>query len=171
MFRIVEEHTGTVITLVVSAVLFGATHLVNVNATLWGTLSLALTGGTMTAAAHVATRSLWLPISLHFATARAGPWLTPARIRPRRRSRCSGRTVLLHRSRSPTRRPPEIRCEPPPTPGPCRTLPRRSVRGTATWPSDGLGSRHRSRRSPPERRDANRASCPALCHIDRSARR
>ncbi|MET7336701.1 CPBP family intramembrane glutamic endopeptidase [Nonomuraea sp. NPDC005650] len=67
LFRIVEERTGTVIALVVSAVLFGATHLVNVNATLWGALSLALTGGTMTAAAYVATRSLWLPISLHFA--------------------------------------------------------------------------------------------------------
>ncbi|MBF8191038.1 CPBP family intramembrane metalloprotease [Nonomuraea sp. K274] len=67
LFRIMEERTGTVIALVVSTALFGATHLVNVNATLWGTLSIALTGGAMTTAAYIATRSLWLPIGLHFA--------------------------------------------------------------------------------------------------------
>ncbi|SEG97798.1 hypothetical protein SAMN05444920_11163 [Nonomuraea solani] len=67
LFRIMEERTGTVIALVVSSALFGATHLVNANATVWGTLSLALTGGTMLAAAYVATRSLWLPIGVHFA--------------------------------------------------------------------------------------------------------
>ncbi|TDC00788.1 CPBP family intramembrane metalloprotease [Nonomuraea longispora] len=67
VFRIMEERTGTVIALVVSTLLFGATHLVNVNATLWGALAIALTGGTMTTAAYVVTRSLWLPIGLHFA--------------------------------------------------------------------------------------------------------
>jgi CAAX protease family protein len=67
LFRIMEERFGTVITLVASSTLFGLTHLVNVNATLWGTISIALTGGTMTGAAYVATRSLWLPIGLHFA--------------------------------------------------------------------------------------------------------
>lgn len=67
VFRILEERTGTMVALVASSVLFGATHLVNANATLWGTLAIALTGGTMLAAAYVATRSLWLPIGLHFA--------------------------------------------------------------------------------------------------------
>ncbi|GGU90732.1 CAAX amino protease [Actinomadura cremea] len=67
VFRILEERAGTVAALVASSVLFGATHLVNANATLWGTLAIALTGGTMLAAAYVATRSLWLPIGLHFA--------------------------------------------------------------------------------------------------------
>lgn len=67
VFRILEERTGTVLALVLSSVLFGAIHLVNVNATLWGTLSIAMTGGVMLAAAYVATRSLWLPIGLHFA--------------------------------------------------------------------------------------------------------
>jgi membrane protease YdiL (CAAX protease family) len=65
LFRIMEERIGTVITLVVSSVLFGLTHLVNANATLWGTISIGLTGGLMTAAAYVVTRSLWLPIGLH----------------------------------------------------------------------------------------------------------
>lgn len=67
VFRILEERVGTVITLVASALLFGATHLVNTNATLWGALAIAMTGGTMLAAAYAVTRSLWLPIGLHFA--------------------------------------------------------------------------------------------------------
>jgi CAAX protease family protein len=67
LFRIMEERLGTVISLLVSMVLFGATHLVNPNATLWGALSISLTGGIMLASAYVVTRSLWLPIGLHFA--------------------------------------------------------------------------------------------------------
>lgn len=67
VFRIMEERIGTVIALVVSMLLFGAIHLVNANATLWGAFAIALTGGVMLAAAYVATRSLWLPIGLHFA--------------------------------------------------------------------------------------------------------
>ncbi|MET1071743.1 MAG: CPBP family intramembrane glutamic endopeptidase [Umezawaea sp.] len=67
LFRILEERTGTVIALVVSSLVFGGVHLVNGNATLWGTLAIALTGGTMLAAAYAVTRSLWLPIGLHFA--------------------------------------------------------------------------------------------------------
>lgn len=66
LFRIMEERAGTVITLIVSSIVFGLTHMVNVNATLWGTLSIALTGGFLTSAAYVATRSLWLPIGIHF---------------------------------------------------------------------------------------------------------
>lgn len=67
VFRILEERAGTVAALVLSSALFGAIHLVNTNATLLGTLSIALTGGIMLAAAYVVTRSLWLPIGLHFA--------------------------------------------------------------------------------------------------------
>ncbi|GAA3116011.1 CPBP family intramembrane glutamic endopeptidase [Nonomuraea salmonea] len=67
LFRIMEERTGTVIALVVSGLLFGAMHLINANATLWGAFAIALTAGVMLAAAYIATRSLWLPIGLHFA--------------------------------------------------------------------------------------------------------
>ncbi|MET0133902.1 MAG: type II CAAX endopeptidase family protein [Kibdelosporangium sp.] len=66
LFRVLEQRAGTVISLVLSAVLFGAIHLFNTNATLWGALSIGLTGGTMLASAYVVTRSLWLPIGLHF---------------------------------------------------------------------------------------------------------
>ncbi|MGW6442982.1 CPBP family intramembrane glutamic endopeptidase [Lentzea sp. NPDC055074] len=67
LFRILEERAGTVVSLAVSSLLFGATHLVNVHATLWGALAIGLTGGAMLAAAYVLTRSLWFPIGLHFA--------------------------------------------------------------------------------------------------------
>ncbi len=67
LFRIMEGRIGTAGALAVSTLLFGALHLVNPNATLWGALSIALTGGFLMTAAYVATRALWLPIGLHFA--------------------------------------------------------------------------------------------------------
>ncbi|MGW6937011.1 CPBP family intramembrane glutamic endopeptidase [Lentzea sp. NPDC054927] len=66
LFRVLEERAGTVIALVVSSLLFGMTHIFNVKATFWGALAIGLTGGTMMAAAYVATRNLWFPIGLHF---------------------------------------------------------------------------------------------------------
>ena len=67
LFRILDERVGSVVALVVSSLLFGLTHLVNDHATLWGTLALGIEGGTLTAACYLLTRSLWLPIGLHFA--------------------------------------------------------------------------------------------------------
>jgi uncharacterized protein len=66
LFRIIEERTGTWIALILTAVLFGASHLLNPNATLWGALAIAIEAGGMLAAAYAATRTLWLPIGLHF---------------------------------------------------------------------------------------------------------
>ncbi|QVQ53967.1 CPBP family intramembrane metalloprotease [Spiractinospora alimapuensis] len=66
LLRLIEERVGTWIALLTTAVLFGAWHLPNPNASLWGALVVTLGGGTMLAAAYVATRSLWLPIGLHF---------------------------------------------------------------------------------------------------------
>ncbi|MBE1468239.1 CPBP family intramembrane glutamic endopeptidase [Kibdelosporangium phytohabitans] len=45
LFRIMEERTGTVVALIVSSLIFGLTHSISANATLWGVLSIALTGG------------------------------------------------------------------------------------------------------------------------------
>ncbi|MFJ8149886.1 lysostaphin resistance A-like protein [Streptomyces sp. NPDC096094] len=66
LFRIIEEHTGTYIALVLTGVVFGLSHLLNENATLWGAIAIAIEAGFMLAAAYAATRTLWLPIGLHF---------------------------------------------------------------------------------------------------------
>jgi hypothetical protein len=67
VFRILEERVGTWLALVASSLLFGLIHLVNGGATLEGTLAIALQGGLLMASAYIATRSLWVPIALHFA--------------------------------------------------------------------------------------------------------
>jgi membrane protease YdiL (CAAX protease family) len=65
LFRIVEEMAGTWGALIVSALTFGALHLVNPDATVWGGLAIAIEAGLMFGAAYAATRTLWLPIGMH----------------------------------------------------------------------------------------------------------
>jgi uncharacterized protein len=65
LFRIVEEWTGTWGSLIVSAVVFGGLHLLNPGATPVGALAV-MVAGAMVAAAYAWTRTLWLPIGLHF---------------------------------------------------------------------------------------------------------
>jgi uncharacterized protein len=67
LFRIMEESLGTWIALVISALIFGAGHLANPNATLWAGLAIAIEAGVMLAAAYVLTRRLWVPIGIHIA--------------------------------------------------------------------------------------------------------
>jgi uncharacterized protein len=66
LFRIVEQWTGTWTALVLTAALFGLSHLFNPHATVWGALAIAVEAGAMLAAAYAATRTLWFPIGLHF---------------------------------------------------------------------------------------------------------
>ncbi|MFF3719959.1 CPBP family intramembrane glutamic endopeptidase [Streptomyces prasinus] len=66
LFRIIEERTGTWIALTLTGLLFGLSHLLNPNADLWGALAIAIEAGGMLAAAYAATRTLWVPIGLHF---------------------------------------------------------------------------------------------------------
>ena len=66
LFRIVEGRFGIWFALGVTAVLFGLSHLFNPHASLWGAIAIAIEAGAMLAAAYAATRSLWLPIGLHF---------------------------------------------------------------------------------------------------------
>ncbi|MFJ2257859.1 lysostaphin resistance A-like protein [Streptomyces sp. NPDC087844] len=66
VFRLVEELTGTRGAMVVSGVLFGGLHLVNPGATVWGALAIAIEAGLMLGAVYAATRTLWMPIGLHF---------------------------------------------------------------------------------------------------------
>ncbi|MCC3276210.1 CPBP family intramembrane metalloprotease [Arthrobacter sp. zg-Y20] len=66
LFRWVEVATGTWCALVLTGSLFGLVHLLNPHASLWGAVAIAVEAGGMLTAAYIATRSLWLPIGLHF---------------------------------------------------------------------------------------------------------
>ncbi|NUT50057.1 MAG: CPBP family intramembrane metalloprotease [Saccharothrix sp.] len=66
LFRIVEQRIGTWASLVLTGVLFGASHLFNEHATLWSGLAIAIEAGFMLAAAYAATRTLWVPMGVHF---------------------------------------------------------------------------------------------------------
>ncbi|MFJ3440853.1 lysostaphin resistance A-like protein [Streptomyces sp. NPDC086081] len=66
LFRIIEEHIGTYLALVLTGLVFGCSHLLNEDATLWGCLAIAIEAGFMLAAVYAATRSLWLTIGVHF---------------------------------------------------------------------------------------------------------
>ena len=66
-FRLMEEKLGSVIALVISALLFGLLHLSNPNSSLLLALGLAIQAGLLLASAYIFTRSLWFPIAIHFA--------------------------------------------------------------------------------------------------------
>jgi uncharacterized protein len=66
VFRIMEEGFGTLVALLFSAALFGALHGFNPGASLVSSAAIAIEAGVLLAAAYTATRSLWLPIGLHF---------------------------------------------------------------------------------------------------------
>ncbi|OLT27337.1 CAAX protease [Actinomadura sp. CNU-125] len=75
LFRIVEGRIGTWWALGLTGLVFGLSHLANPNASLWGALAIAVEAGGMLAAAYAATRTLWVPIGLHFAWNFAGAGL------------------------------------------------------------------------------------------------
>jgi membrane protease YdiL (CAAX protease family) len=66
IFRIAEGRLGTWGALTLTSVLFGLSHLLNPHASLWGAIAIAIEAGGMLGAAYAATRTLWLPIGLHF---------------------------------------------------------------------------------------------------------
>jgi membrane protease YdiL (CAAX protease family) len=65
IFRIAEEGIGTWWSILLSALIFGFMHLWNPNATLFSSVSIALTAGVILAMLYVITRQLWVPIGLH----------------------------------------------------------------------------------------------------------
>jgi membrane protease YdiL (CAAX protease family) len=65
VFRLLQKWAGTAVALAVSGLLFGALHLVNPGATIWGALAVAVEAGLLLGAAYTLSRSLWLPIGLH----------------------------------------------------------------------------------------------------------
>jgi uncharacterized protein len=65
IFRIAEEAIGTWWSVVLSALIFGFMHIWNPNATVFSSVSIALTAGVILALLYVVTRQLWVPIGLH----------------------------------------------------------------------------------------------------------
>jgi membrane protease YdiL (CAAX protease family) len=67
IFRISEEKLGTYLALALSALIFGALHLLNAHSTIASALAVAIEGGLLLGAAFVYSRNLWFPIAIHFA--------------------------------------------------------------------------------------------------------
>lgn len=67
LFRLLEEGIGSWLALLLSAALFGAGHLANANATLWGATAIAIEAGLFLGAAYMLTRSLWFVAGVHTA--------------------------------------------------------------------------------------------------------
>lgn len=67
IFRIAEEKLGSYLALIISALLFGALHLINPNSSLPAAIGLAVQAGLLLGAAYIYSRNLWFPIALHFA--------------------------------------------------------------------------------------------------------
>lgn len=65
IFRIAEEGIGTWWSVALSAFIFGFLHIWNPNATVFSSVSIALTAGVILAMLYVITRQLWVPIGLH----------------------------------------------------------------------------------------------------------
>lgn len=66
-FRLVERWLGSWVALILSAVLFGALHLHNPNATLLAGVAIMFEAGIMLAAIYMITRRLWAVIGVHAA--------------------------------------------------------------------------------------------------------
>jgi hypothetical protein len=66
IYRLFEQGFGTAVALILSGAFFGLIHSGNPGATVESTIAIALEAGVLLAAAYALTRSLWLPIGLHF---------------------------------------------------------------------------------------------------------
>jgi membrane protease YdiL (CAAX protease family) len=67
LFRWIEELAGSWAALVITAALFGFSHILNPNATWFSSFALAMEAGLLLGGAYMLTRSLWMPIGLHAA--------------------------------------------------------------------------------------------------------
>lgn len=67
IFRMIQERFNPTAALVASAFLFGFLHIANPGATVWSSLAIAVEAGLMLGAIYYRTRSLWIPIGVHWA--------------------------------------------------------------------------------------------------------
>jgi uncharacterized protein len=66
VFRISEQHVGSLLALIITAVIFGAQHADNPSATPVSIFAVALEGGVMLAAVFMLARTLWAVFAVHF---------------------------------------------------------------------------------------------------------
>ncbi len=66
LFRWIEEFAGSWAALFVTSALFGLGHIGNDNASWFSSVAIAIEAGVMLGGAYMLTRSLWVPIGLHF---------------------------------------------------------------------------------------------------------
>jgi membrane protease YdiL (CAAX protease family) len=67
LFRLLEEGLGSWAALLITSAIFGAAHLANPQATLWGAAAIMIEAGVLLGAAYMLTRSLWFVAGLHTA--------------------------------------------------------------------------------------------------------
>ena len=66
IFRMIDRRFNLTAALVVSAALFGGTHIMNDGATLWSSVAIAIEAGLLLGAAYKVSGNLWLPIGIHW---------------------------------------------------------------------------------------------------------
>ncbi|MEP7106402.1 MAG: CPBP family intramembrane glutamic endopeptidase [Ferruginibacter sp.] len=67
IFRLTEEKFGTLIALIISALLFALSHAANKETSFLSVLSTTIQAGILLSAVYVFSRNLWISIFLHFA--------------------------------------------------------------------------------------------------------
>ncbi|SDR84339.1 CPBP family intramembrane glutamic endopeptidase [Schaalia meyeri] len=67
LLRLIEHRLGTWWALAITSILFGAAHLSNPEASLWGATAITIEAGILLGACYVVTRRLWLVMGLHWA--------------------------------------------------------------------------------------------------------
>lgn len=67
LFRWIDNRWGLAPALIVSAIFFGAVHIIQPNASLWSCLAITIEAGVLLGAAYKWSGTLWLPIGIHWA--------------------------------------------------------------------------------------------------------
>lgn len=67
LFRWIEQFGGSWLALLLTSAFFGASHLMNPNASLIAAFGIAIEAGILLGGAYMLSRSLWLPMGLHAA--------------------------------------------------------------------------------------------------------
>lgn len=67
LFRAVEEWIGSTAALLVTSAFFGIAHLTNPHSSLFAAIAISIEAGLLLGGAYLISRSLWLPIGVHWA--------------------------------------------------------------------------------------------------------